>query len=134
MPHTSKSFPTIRTNSFILLATFIAPSRVRTLNVFSFPITLYMYQLYFLSVCQSRESLTVELGSIGRGCVVWSGIRESNSSLNLGKVSRYHFTNPACFYLSVCLTGSHFMCYHYTNTADQAVPRTRTWPVFFSES
>ena len=25
------------------------------------------------------------------------------------------------------------MCYHYTNTADQAVPRIRTWPVFFTE-
>ena len=27
--------------------------------------------------------------------LVWSGIRESNSCLNLGKVSFYHLTNPA---------------------------------------
>ena len=32
------------------------------------------------------------------------------------------------------ITGSHFMCYQYTNTADQAVPRIRTWSVFFTES
>ncbi len=31
------------------------------------------------------------------------------------------------------ITGSHFMCYHYTNIADQAMPRIRTWPVFFTE-
>ena len=26
---------------------------------------------------------------------IWSGIRESNSCLDLGKVSGYHYTNPA---------------------------------------
>ena len=30
----------------------------------------------------------------------WSGIRESNSRLHLGKVAYYHYTNPACFLLS----------------------------------
>lgn len=26
---------------------------------------------------------------------IWSGIRESNSRLHLGKVAYYHYTNPA---------------------------------------
>ena len=31
------------------------------------------------------------------------------------------------------LAWQKLLCYHYTNTADQAVPRIRTWPVFFTE-
>ena len=37
------------------------------------------------------------------------------------------------FLFNINITGSHFLCYHYTNTADQAVSRIRTWPVFFTE-
>jgi hypothetical protein len=29
----------------------------------------------------------------------WSGIRESNSRLHLGKVAYYHYTNPAYGYV-----------------------------------
>jgi hypothetical protein len=35
----------------------------------------------------------IESGS--RGDNIWSGIRESNSRLHLGKVAYYHYTNPA---------------------------------------
>jgi hypothetical protein len=32
---------------------------------------------------------------VARGKIKWSGMRESNPRLDLGKVAYYHYTNPA---------------------------------------
>jgi hypothetical protein len=56
--------------------------------------------------------------------------RVRTGDIHVGNVMLYQLSYSR---IKIFITGSHFMCYHYTNTADQAVPGIRTRPVFFTE-